>query len=63
MRQNHKYIGVTGAAMILGVAGNTVRKLERQGKLTALKTETGVRIFKRSDVERLAAARALQRGV
>jgi excisionase family DNA binding protein len=44
----------------LKVAPDTVRRLERLGKLPALKTAQGVRLFDRRDVERLARERALQ---
>ena len=38
------------AARILGVAADTVRHLERVGRLSALKTTTGVRLFRLSDI-------------
>jgi excisionase family DNA binding protein len=49
------YLSVSAAARILERGENTIRKWERDGKLPALKTETGARIFSRADVERLAA--------
>jgi excisionase family DNA binding protein len=55
----HEFLSVTGAAKILDVAAQTVREMERRGRLSAIKTETGTRIFRRVDVERLAAERAL----
>ena len=45
------------AARILNVSVDTVRLWERLGRLPALKTATGVRLFDRRDVERLARAR------
>ena len=45
------------AAQVLGVSPETVRLWERAGRLPATKTATGVRLFNRSDVERLARER------
>lgn len=45
------------AARILNVSPDTVRRLERTGVLPALKTAGGVRLFNRTDVERLALER------
>ena len=44
-------------ARILSCAAETVRNLERSGILKAVRTPTGVRIFSRPDVERLARER------
>ena len=44
-------------ARILDVSAETVRFWERIGRLPALKTERGIRIFNRDDVERLAHER------
>lgn len=49
----------TEAARILEVAPETVRHWERIGRLPALKTERGVRLFNREDVLRLKAEREL----
>jgi len=46
------------AARLLGVAGATVIAWQRSGKLPALRSESGVRMFRRADVEKLAAERA-----
>lgn len=46
------------AARILGVTPATVRLMESRGALQATRTATGVRIFDRADVERLAAERS-----
>ncbi len=48
------------AARLLGLSAESVRAYERQGKLTARKTERGLRLFKESDIRDLAAARALR---
>lgn len=45
-------------ARILSCSAETVRNKERAGVLTAIRTPTGVRIFNRLDVERLANQRA-----
>ncbi len=45
------------AARILGVVPATVRLMAETGRLPALRTESGMRLFRREDVERLAAAR------
>lgn len=41
-------------ARIFGVTPATVRCWERSGRLPAARTTTGVRLFHRSDVERVA---------
>ncbi len=41
-----------------GAAAATVIWWERTGKLKALRTASGVRLFRRTDVEKLAAERA-----
>ena len=49
------------AARILGVTPATVRLMESRGELPATRTESGVRIFDRADVERLAAERSVSK--
>jgi excisionase family DNA binding protein len=46
------------AAQLLGVSEATVRLWERHGRLDAIKTARGVRLFDRRDIERLARERA-----
>ncbi|MCP3167832.1 helix-turn-helix domain-containing protein [Myxococcus qinghaiensis] len=46
------------AARILGLSPDMVRVLHRRGQLAAECTETGRRLFRRADVEALAAERA-----
>jgi excisionase family DNA binding protein len=41
----------------LRVSESHVRDLERSGRLPALRTSTGIRLFQASDVEKLAAER------
>lgn len=49
----------SGAARELGVAEGTVRLMERRGELPAVRLSSGMRIFRREDVER---AREKRRG-
>ncbi len=54
-----KLLSVADASRILGVTPQTVRLMVRRGALqVAAQTEGGIRLFSRSDVERLAAERA-----
>jgi len=46
------------AARELGLSADMVRWLEREGRLPAQRTTNGFRLFRRGDVERLAAKRA-----
>ena len=48
-------------ARILDVSSETVRLWERLGRLPALKTEKGVRLFDRADVTALAERLARER--
>jgi excisionase family DNA binding protein len=45
------------AARLLGVSSEMVRVWERRGRLSAVKTAGGVRLFNRLDVENLAKER------
>lgn len=47
----------TEAAQHLGVSADTVRLWERNGVLHAIRTAGGVRLFERSEIERLAEER------
>lgn len=51
-------LSTADAARLLGVVPATVRHMEKQGQIPALRTEGGVRIFLRDDVERIAEERA-----
>lgn len=46
------------AARILGLSADSVRVLGDTGRLPSLRTVSGRRLFKRGDVEHLAAERA-----
>jgi excisionase family DNA binding protein len=48
---------VADAAEILGLSVDMVRLLERSGRLPALRTTRGIRLFRRADVDRLAEER------
>ncbi len=52
---------VGDAAVILGLSPDMVRVLHRQGRLAALRTPRGNRLFNREDVERLALERSRAR--
>lgn len=47
-------LGVRGAARMLGVHENTLRRWEQNGLLSAYKLPSGVRRFRAEDVEKLA---------
>jgi excisionase family DNA binding protein len=46
------------AARVLGLSPDSVRVLSDSGRLPAMRTVSGRRLFKRGDVDRLAAERA-----
>jgi excisionase family DNA binding protein len=50
-------------ALLLRISPATVRVWERMGKLRALKTAGGVRLFERRDVEELAREHAARRAL
>jgi excisionase family DNA binding protein len=50
------------AGRILGVSVDTVRLLAKEGRIPFMSTVRGVRLFRRADVEHLAAVRASQKG-
>jgi excisionase family DNA binding protein len=45
------YLTVSDAARVLGRSSEAVRQYERVGKLAAIRTVGGVRLFKQADVE------------
>jgi len=51
---------VSQVARLLDVSAQTVRELSDRGVLRAERTPLGVRVFRREDVERLAAQRQAQ---
>ena len=52
-----EFIQTGDAARILELSDERVRQLEAEGKLSALRTPRGVRLFLRSDVVRLQRER------
>jgi excisionase family DNA binding protein len=52
-----KLLTTADAARLLGVVPATVRQMERSGRLPAQRTTSGMRLFRRADVERLLADR------
>lgn len=54
-------ITVSSAAKILDTSEATVRRLERKGELPATRTDTGLRLFDRATVERIAGERIATR--
>lgn len=57
MSQANDLLFTSEAARILAVSGETVRLWERTGRLRAVKIGAGIRVFERSEIERLAADR------
>ena len=51
-------VTVAGAARIAEVSEETIRAWANSGLLQVERTESGVRLFEREDVERAAAAKA-----
>ena len=56
-----KLLTCAEAAKLLDVTPAAVRAIEARGEIRALRTETGVRLFKRGAVEALARERARKR--
>lgn len=52
------FLTVSDAAAICAVAAATIRQWEAAGKIPALRTAGGMRLFKRADVEQIASTRA-----
>jgi excisionase family DNA binding protein len=53
--QQDQLLTTTDAARLIGVSSETIRVWEGVGKLPAMRTQSGTRLFKRDDVERVAA--------
>jgi excisionase family DNA binding protein len=54
-----QFLTTADVARALGVVPDTVRLWERAGKLPALRTASGVRLFAHADVQRLADKREM----
>ena len=50
------------AARVLGLSADSVRVLSDNGRLPSMRTVSGRRLFRRSDVDRLAVQRAQNMG-
>jgi len=56
--KNDQLLSTHDAAKILGKSSESVRLYHKQGKLTALRTASGQRLFRESQVRLLAATQA-----
>jgi excisionase family DNA binding protein len=45
------------AARLVGISADTLRRWSNAGRLTVRRTSSGIRLYSRSELERLAAAR------
>ena len=61
MAERVVYLTISQAARSVGVSTDTIRLYERMGRLPALRTAGGYRLFAPSDVERLVRERAAQK--
>jgi DNA-binding transcriptional MerR regulator len=61
MARDNDYLFTGGVAKVLECSSDNVRYLERTGQLSAERIN-GVRLFRRSDVERLQGERKARRG-
>ncbi len=59
-RARDRLLSTCAVGKILNITPNGVRYLEHCGKLPALRTQSGQRIFRLRDVERLARARGVR---
>jgi DNA-binding transcriptional MerR regulator len=57
------FIMSAAAARELEVSSQTIINWEKTGKLAAIKTANGVRLFRRSDIERMKTVRAEEKRV
>jgi excisionase family DNA binding protein len=63
MVDREELLTTSDAAKVLRVSTDWIRELERKGRLPALKTRSGQRLFKAVDVEDFAQARAITQEV
>lgn len=62
MAVKEKFLTSADASRVLGLTPAAVRLIVNQGRLkVAAETESGIRLFRRADVERLARSRAKSR--
>ena len=55
---NEDHLPVSAAAALIGVSADTLRRWEKAGRIASLRTPTGHRRFRRTDVEQLLQASA-----
>ena len=55
MKNVNEFLSTSDAARLLNRASDTVRYYERTGKLEAIRTHGGMRLFRLEDVEKFAA--------
>ena len=51
------FLTCNDAARVVGVSPDAIRLYEKAGKLAAIRTASGVRLFRKRDVERFARMR------
>ncbi len=61
LRLDEMLLTPSEAGKILGITSDAVRALNNRGALVALKTMSGRRLFRRSDIEQLAEQRSARR--
>jgi excisionase family DNA binding protein len=54
---SEQFLTTSSAARELRVAEGTIRRMAERGELPVLRTAGGLRLFRRSDIERIAEAR------
>jgi DNA-binding transcriptional MerR regulator len=59
--KDNDFLTTTPAALELGVSTQSVILYEQSGKLKAIRTSNGMRLFRREDVERFKAERAAKK--
>jgi excisionase family DNA binding protein len=57
MQDQEEYLTTGSVSRELDVSESRVRQLETAGRLPAVRTDRGVRLFRRADVEALKVAR------
>ena len=60
--QDNEFLTTSPTAREFEVSPQTVIEWERKGILSAIKTANGLRLFRRSDIEKLKQARNAKRG-
>jgi len=54
MQDSTQLLTTADAARIVGVSSETIRSWENEGKLSAVRTASGIRLFARDEIERAA---------